>query len=176
MSKALLVLNRIEEARRKGGPVLTVSQMSEAVNNRGEPPRVNILRTTPLMGNKTLTVKGEAMGTKLYPLTATFYNVDYSWEKDPEHPLVVRPELGRVGYMKPIGSTENPAQVRCKCPDFRHTYAHWDKEQRALSGPRFPAYQRKTTWMPERNPEHKPGVCKHIMGLFERLRRDKILV
>lgn len=175
MSRAIQVINKIFEAKRRRGPVLTVGELQEAVNNRGEPPRVNVLRTTPLMGNKTLTVKAEAMGTKLYPLTATFYNVDYSWEKDGEHPLTVRPELGKTGYMKPIDNT-NPVQLRCQCPDFRHTYAHWDKQERALSGPSFPAYQRKTTWMPERNPQHKPGVCKHLIGLFERLRRDKVLV
>lgn len=174
MSKALLLISKIDEAKGRRGPVLTVGQLSEAVNNRGEPPRVNILRTTPLMGNKTLTVKAESMGTKLYPLTATFYNVDYSLEKDAEHPLVVRPELNHIGYMKPIGES-NPVQLRCQCPDFRFTYAHWDKQNRALSGPAFPAYQRKTQHMPERNPQHKPGVCKHIMGLWERLSRDGVL-
>ena len=174
MSRALQLIGRIDEAK-KGKPVYTISQLMEAVNNRGEPREVNIIRTTPLMGNKTLTVKAEALGKKLYPLTITFYNVDYSWEKDGEHPLMVRPELGKTAYMSPVSESGNPVQLRCQCPDFRHTYAHWDRKEKALSGSPFPFYQRKTENRPERNPQHRPGVCKHLVGLFERLRRDRIL-
>ena len=174
MNRSHTVLFAIEEAR-KGKPVLTISQMMEAVNNRGEPRYVSILKTTPLVGNKTLSVKGEARGEKGYPVTATFYNVDYSMEKDEAHPLTVRAEKGHQAYMEQIVESQHPVQVRCQCPDYRHTYAHWNKQQKALSGRAFPSYERKTTWMPERNPKHQPGICKHLIGLFERLRRDKII-
>ena len=175
MSRALELIWKLDEKKKGKGPVLTVSQMMEAVNNRGTPPTVAIIKTTPLVGNKTLSVKAEAMGTKLYPLTATFYNVDFSLEKDPSHPLTVRPEVGTVAYMEQISQGEHPVQVRCQCPDFRHTYAHWDRQERSLSGRAFPKYERKTTHLPERNPRHQPGVCKHIVGLFERLIRDRVL-
>ena len=174
MRRATKILSQIVEAK-KDKAMLTVSQIMEAVNNRGEPRKVQVTNVTPLIGVKSLSVRGQAMGEKLYPVVATFYNVDYSLEKDDAHPLRVVVEEGRTAWMQPISQTNNPVQVRCQCPDYRHTYAHWNKGQKVLAGRAFPHYERKTAHMLERNPNHVPGVCKHLVGLFERLKRDRIL-
>jgi hypothetical protein len=175
MNKASRVLQCIFEIERKR-PMLTVAQLRESVNNRGKPPpHVAITKVTPLVGNKTLSVKAEAHGQKTYPMTITFFNVDYSLEKDGGHPLRVRPEIGSEAWMAPVSESTNPVQIRCNCPDYKYTYAWWNKEQKALSGRSFPPYVRKTRNLPERNPNHVPGTCKHLIGLFERLRKDKLL-
>ncbi len=136
---------------------------------------VSIHSTNPIIQNKTLTVKGEARGTKIYLLVVTFYNVDYSRERDGSHPLFVRPKLGEPFFMSPLSEGQNPVQVRCTCPWFRFAFAHWDKQSKALSGPAFAAYIRKTTTRPEVNPSHLPGICKHLISLFDKLHYDKVL-
>ncbi len=153
------------------------SSVAQLTAQQGEPRPVSIVSLIPVLHTKTLTVKAEARGTKVYPLVVTFYNVDYSLERDPEHPLVVRPRIGEPFFMRPASEVENPVQVRCQCPFFRFVWAEWDKKNKALSGPVFPAYIRKTSRAarPEVNPTHVPGVCKHLIGIFNKLRAEKIL-
>jgi hypothetical protein len=155
--------------------MLTLGQMMNAVNNRGDLRPIAIIRTTPLIGNKSFTVKAEARGTKLYSVTITFYNVDYSLERDPEHPLTVIAEVGHRAYMEPITMGGHPAQIRCSCEDFKFSYATWNRKEKSLSGRAFPSYERKTDTRPERNVQQIPGMCKHVLSLIDRLRKDRIL-
>ena len=157
--------------------MLTVSQLRQNASQltQGESRPVSILSTNATLQNKTLTIKAEARGTKLYPMVITFYNVDFSLDKDGSHPLHVRPKLGEPFFMSPVSEGVNPVQIRCACPRFRFAFAHWDKQAKALLGPAFPTYIRKTQTRPEINPQHIPGVCKHILAFFDRLNRDKIL-
>ena len=177
MSRSLHILSLFEVI--KGKSMLTVGQLrnyaSQIDKKQGEPRPVSVLGTNPILQNKTLTIRAEARGTKIYPLVVTFYNVDYSLEKDSNHPLVVRPKFGEPFFMQSASEGSNPVQVRCACPFFKFAWAHWDKQEKALSGAPFPTYVRKTKTRPEINPGHLPGVCKHLIGLFDRLRRDKIL-
>lgn len=61
------------------------------------------------------------------------------------------------------------------CRDFYFTWQWWDRQNAALFGPSFPRYKRKTTWWPERNPGHFPGLCKHLIGFVEKLKSTGIL-
>jgi hypothetical protein len=160
--------------------MLTVSSLrsstASAQLKQGDPRPVSILSSNPLLQNKTLTIKAEARGMKVYPMVLVFYNVDYSLERDAAHPLSVRPRLGEPFFMAPVSEGTNPVQVRCQCPFFRFAWAHWNHESKALSGAPLPTYIRKTTTRPEVNASHTPGVCKHIIGFFTRLHSDRILV
>jgi len=182
MNRAQSIHFLIAEERKK--PMLTIAMLrsstSQLNRKQGEPRPVSIHRTTPTVQNKTLTIRGEARGTKVYQLVVTFYNVDYSLERDGDHPLIVRPAVPFMNrdqvYMRPVSESSNPVQVRCSCLSFRHVWAHWDRENKSLAGAPFPEYIRKTTTRPEVNPIKAPGVCKHLIGFFERLGKDKILV
>ena len=160
--------------------MLTISSLrastAQAALSQGDPRPVSILSTNPIIQNKTITIKGEARGTRVYPMTITFYNVDFSNEKDAEHPLFVRSRLGDPFFMSYIEEGSNPVQVRCACPFFRFAWSYWNKQEKALTGPAFPTYIRKTTTRAEVNPQHSPGLCKHLLGMLSRLRSDKILV
>src|SRR5712691_2234826 len=126
------------EAVKRGKPMLTVAELrnyaSQISAEQGEPRPVSVLGTNPILQNKTLTIKAEARGTKIYPLVVTFYNVDYSLERDPDHPLSVRPKVGDPFFMHPAAESVNPVQVRCQCPFFKFAWAHWDHQAKALSG------------------------------------------
>lgn len=166
--------------RRKGKkPVLNLKKLKGSTHELrekiNEPRPVAIKKVTPLAGNKTLTVTGEARGTKLYPVSITFYNVDFATARDKAHPLTAEVGEGETFFMEQVSEDEHPVQIRCQCPDFYFTWAHYDRKNKALSGPDFPKYQRKTSHYPERNEKHVPGLCKHLVGLLERLEKDRIL-
>src|SRR5882672_6303348 len=99
------------------------SSFSQLSARQGEPRPVSILSIVPVLHTKTLTIKAQARGTEIYPLVVTFYNIDYSLERDPSHPLVVRPRLGESFFMQPASESRNPVQVRCQCPFFRFAWA-----------------------------------------------------
>ena len=178
MSRAGYIRFLTEQAKRKK-VVWTLSELRESARknrpkfNKSRP--TSILSMTPTMSNKTLTVKAEARGTSLYPLVITFYNVDYTLEADPAYPLSVQTKTGATGYAKQVTEDGNPVQLRCQCMDFRHTWAFYDHKAKALSGRPFPRYERKTTTRPSRNPGEVPGLCKHLIGMVEVLKRRNIL-
>ena len=157
--------------------MLTVQQLRQYANQfkHGEERPVSIFSTNSIIKNKTITIKGEARGTKSYPITIVFFNADYSLEPDSTHPLTVRTKMGEKAYMTPLSETTNPVQVRCGCPSYAMRFAHWNKENKALTGAPFPTYIRKTVTRPEINSSHSPGICKHIIAFLDKLRGDKIL-
>lgn len=176
-SRASRISALMNEEKRERKPMLTVAQLRQYASqmSQGEMRPVSILSTNPILQNKTITIKGEARGTKLYPITVVFYNVDYSLEPDATHPFKVRPKVGDPFWMSPLSEATNPIQVRCTCKRFEFAFAHWNRKEKALSGPAFPPYIRKTTTRPEVNPSQIPGACKHLIAFFNRLNRDKIL-
>lgn len=178
MTRALEILFEVKAMAKK--PTTTLAELQkrskslrEQFNTAGA---VKVLNMKPLVGNATMTVNAEAFGKKgKYPMTMTFYNVEYSENQTRDYPLAVTPERGRRFYMPQLEEDGNPVQVRCQCPDFRFTWAHWNKEESALSGRNFARYKRKTETRPERNPAKAPGLCKHLIKLTEKLMRDKVL-
>lgn len=69
----------------------------------------------------------------------------------------------------------NKCQVRCSCPSFYFYFGYWDKQNGALSGPSQTPYVRKTQNVPERNPKHIPGVCKHLMRMLLVMKNERII-
>lgn len=164
---------------KKVEPRLTLRDLMESAEKTrkkmNKSGTVKVLNMKPLVGNDSLTINAEAYGTRKYPMTMTFFNIDYSEEQTRDYPLAVTPQKGTRFYMPQLDEDTLPVQVRCQCPDFRFTWAEWDKKEHSLSGRNFPRYRRKTENRPERNPDHAPGLCKHLYGLVERLKRDRIM-
>lgn len=65
------------------------------------------------------------------------------------------------------------------CPDFKWTWAWYDAKQRALVGKRPEPYTRKTPpppdGLPYRNPLKVAGICKHLIGVIDKLEANKLL-
>lgn len=182
MSRARQILLEVQLQAKKMAtkPTTTLAELKkrskklrESFNTAGA---VKVLNMKPLVGNATLTVNAEAFGKKSkYPMTMTFYNVEYSENQTRDYPLAVTPERGTQFFMPQLEEDGNPVQIRCSCKDFQFTWAPWNKEESALSGRNFPKYKRKTETRPERNPVKAPGLCKHLIKLTEKLKRDKVL-
>jgi hypothetical protein len=79
-------------------------------------------------------------------------------------------------YAKPIVFDETKVAVRCSCPDFRFTFAWYDKEVGSLAYGALKQYVRKTTYMPERNPLHVVGLCKHLLALTLEGQKVKVII
>jgi hypothetical protein len=124
---------------------------------------VKLLKTNPQVGVKSLLCIGEARGTSLYPVYMVFYDVEYSDVKDQWHTVRVAPSTDVEYWMKPIDGAKNPVRVYCGCTDFRFSYEYYNHKRNALFPAKKPTpYTRKTTTRPEKNPEHLPGICKHL--------------
>lgn len=63
---------------------------------------------------------------------------------------------------------EHHILTRCSCKDFQFMWHWWLGNKKALLGPRIP-YVRKTTHYPEKNPDHIPGIDKHILTFIKKL-------
>lgn len=103
-----------------------------------------------------------------YNVWLQFYNVQYS-----DHPLsstsikIVDKSTNKPLYFERISlvdvSKKNYVRVRCSCQDFRFRFAWEDRAVKALYGGVPKSYQRKPgSTRPPVNPDHIPGMCKHI--------------
>ena len=181
--RALLILDMVEQARTSQGRVSwnldDLIESGRRLRPNFNPPRVvEIRQITPTVRTKMMTVSANSRGTKLWQQVINFFKVDYVEEQDQQHPLSAQTKQGQTVFAAQLRVTENPVTVRCNCPDFFFTWNYHDRNNpqgNALFG-RIANYQRKTTTYPARNPIEVPGVCKHIIGVTERLRRDRILL
>lgn len=129
------------------------------------------MNIVPAKGMKTLsffcTTKSAG---KLYKSVIVFTKVDFS----DEGTLQVAYGKGaekKIFRMNPIDATESYVKVRCDCADFYYRFAYYNFLDKSIYGVKPRKYVRKTTWFPETNPEHVPGVCKHIIKSYEAIRQ-----
>lgn len=117
--------------------------------------------------NRYLIIHAQTHGTKLWQQILHFPTVFASEKPIAGHEIPIKDSHGNIYYLPKLkGST--PVLVRCSCPDFRFSFMWEDYDVKSLSGRRI-SYERKTTTRPKRNPEHIPGICKHLMGVINRL-------
>lgn len=140
---------------------------------------------SPLPRNKQMIMKfqvhAKTKGQAMYPVTIVFHKVEYADDQSKEFPLSVTTGRGLPPvFAKQFSAGKTPVSVRCGCKDFYYTWYYYDYKASALAGPKFRPYKRKTKpppkGMPYRNPEKVPGLCKHIIGVFKLLQKQKILV
>lgn len=135
-------------------------------------PRIPRLTITPFVGVKTLSFRADVQGVaeaRKYKVIILFEGVEFSKTRDREHTVKIQVTENLFAFMKPIKKSF-PARVRCSCQDFFFTFGIWDFNEGALVGVKPRPYVRKTTTFPERNPSHSPGMCKHIIGVNNKLR------
>jgi hypothetical protein len=82
--------------------------------------------------------------------------------------------LAKGKYMKPLVEGKTKVKVRCDCSDFRWRFAYYDAKINALYGAAPPPYVKKSN-RPPVNPKGIPGVCKHIMAAFNKMRQEGYL-
>jgi len=136
--------------------------------------RLSKLIYTPFVGTKLLSIRGEVQGSstdKIYKVIIVFQNVDYSDTKDSKHPLKISVD-GRDVYMSPIKKSTS-VRFRCSCLDAYFTSLYYAWQSNNLYGVKPRKYVRKTTTYPERNPDHLPILCKHLLSVVTRVRKSR---
>ncbi|QPB08509.1 SWIM-type zinc finger protein [Vibrio phage Va2] len=114
-----------------------------------------------------LIIHAQVRGTKLWQQRLHFPSVRISEVPAPGFEIPIKDKKGYTFYCPRL--TENTTVLlRCSCPDFRFTFMYPDYDKKSLQGRRIP-YQRKTTTRPPRNPDDIPGVCKHLIAVFNKL-------
>lgn len=103
-----------------------------------------------------------------YNVWIQFYNVEFSDNPTSSNcAKIIDKETKQPLYFEKISLTNNKmknyVRVRCSCADFKFRFAWEDKAAQALFGGPPAKYKRKPgSNRPEVNPEHIPGMCKHI--------------
>ena len=136
--------------------------------------RVAIVKTTPMVGTKTITFFAQASGTRPYSMIMRFSGVKFSKELDKDHTVTVNMGAGQTVFMSKLSLTNNPVQVRCDDPSYKFTFGFANQKIKALAGKAFTPYTKKTD-RPYKNPGNVPGLCKHLVAFVERLKMDGFL-
>jgi hypothetical protein len=129
----------------------------------------------PFLGTKFLHVKSTSRSNgNAYKQAVQFMRVDFDQEEGPNN-ITFTAADGRDYHMQPIILTGHNVKVRCNCLDFYHRFAAWNHQDNSIVGRAPLPYQRRTNTRPEVNPDHVPGMCKHLLKLMDELRRQGIV-
>lgn len=153
---------------------LIKSTKSQVKNQNTFTGKMSIVKVTPMVGTKTITFFAEAQGSKLYSMIMRFSGVEFSKELDKKHPVTVNMGDGETVFMSKLEVGKNPVQVRCDDPSYKFTFGYANQQKKALAGRAFTPYKKKTD-RAFRNPGNIPGMCKHLVGMVERLKMDGFL-
>jgi hypothetical protein len=141
------------------------------------PIQVKSLLMIPMRGQRdTGDLKIEARvqsGPKQYDCTIMFHDVIYEDQDRPDNISFLGPDKTEA-HIVPIQLARNNAEVRCTCLDFYFTFSKWNQSDRSLYGDPPPQYTPRTN-RAERNPTHKPGLCKHLMKVVQELRNEQVV-
>lgn len=113
-------------------------------------------------------VKSQMKRNEGYNTWLQFYNIQFS-----DHPMsstsvkILEKDTGKPLYFERISLTEkakkNYVRVRCSCKDFRFRFAWEDRDNQCLFGGPPAKYTPKPgSNRPPVNPNHVPGICKHL--------------
>lgn len=107
-----------------------------------------------------------------YDSVAYFDKVDYT--DNPNNQSVTFLAQDNTEYhIQAVRGNAN-VKVNCTCLDFHYRFALWNDKKQALHGQVPAPYIKKTDSKPQ-NPGKIPGVCKHLMKMFEHLKREGII-
>lgn len=177
MSDLIMSLKISEAASEASMAGLTKSTFSFDGGSRAAEAQVVTIRSGQfyvMPGVKTVTARSEVSSG--WEQTIVFTGIDISTEKDRYHPIRIGDQKENKEYfIAPISYNNTKVLVRCSCPDFRHTFAYYVKDQlKALAFGALAPYVRKTTTRPPRNPNHIPGLCKHLLALNNYLANNNL--
>lgn len=122
--------------------------------------RVLAFKVTNFKGTKTKKIFSTVKSQER-PVSYTQI-LEFNGIEDPENAI---PDLDKVLF-----------KCRCSCHNFYFMWGYWDKQHNALTGPGQKPYKRLTTTRPEVNPQHLPGMCKHIIRLVISMKHEKLLI
>lgn len=136
------------------------------------PIAITRMEYLPYAQNGVLQVNAEVRsdGTAYTPVVQ-FTQVQFEPNDTPEN-VTFKGADDNDYHIQPVQLPTTNVKVRCNCLDFYYRFAAWNATDKSLYGPAFPPYQRKTTTRPEVNPDHVPGLCKHLIKVFQQTEQE----
>lgn len=135
--------------------------------------QVTSLEFIPYIGTKMLHVRSTTTSNgHEYKQAIQFLNTVFG--NDPNQTSVQALD-GQEFRVQPISLINQNVKVRCNCLDFYYRFAHYNHQDKSIVGRAPLPYQRKTQDRPEVNPDHVPGMCKHLLKVVETLRSMRIV-
>ncbi len=160
--------------------LLSQTKTGETIRNTPRPQnsnKVNVqeVNLIPSVKDKTLTAKAITRTTnKSYETLITFQQVQF-FNEGGHGRQEIQTVDGNTMFIEPIRPYKSNVQVRCGCLDFYYRFSVWDQRDKALAGDPPEPYRRKTDTYPPVNPQKVSGICKHIMGLVNYLKAERLI-
>lgn len=135
--------------------------------------KVKNLKFVPYQGLNTLFIKSLAENIEKnteYKTMALIKNINFNAKSKP---VKILDEYGNSYLFEKPKINNNDVLVRCDCQDFKWRFNYYNSLDNSLYGKRRSKY--KSKGLSEANPAKSPGVCKHIMKLFEQLLKKKVI-
>lgn len=137
---------------------------------------VTSIQYVPFVGTKMLHVKATTQSNgNAYHQSLQFLRVGFESNNTPENVTFTGSD-GREYNIQPIPLASHNVKVRCNCLDFYHRFAMWNFNDNSIVGRAPIPYRRKTTTRPSVNPDHVPGMCKHLLKVIDRMRSDGLIL
>ena len=164
---------------------MNILQMKQSTNRLHTKPslpvpqnRVTIGKLTANIDDNTLLVTGTVQGHERNPYTVNMLFFDT--ESNPvmvrdavEIPLIRGEERSTV-LIKRVVESRSPVQCNCLCADYTFSFAHANFAVKAHYG-ELPQYTKKPGHHKPRNPQHIPGLCRHLIAFTIALKRQNIM-
>lgn len=125
---------------------------------------------------KNLVVKADATGlSNRYQVAMELVDVNPSGSNGTS-PNVEFIHRGKKYTVDPISADQTDVKVACTCLDFRFRFAYYNNNDGSLYGNPPPPYVKSPGSIKgPANPKRTPGVCKHILALFQHLQHMGVI-
>ena len=108
-----------------------------------------------------------------YKSTIVFKKVKTE-EADTPTNITVKSTNGDDIHLQAISLNSSDVMVRCSCLDFYWRFSLWNMRHKSLFGDGPDPYV-KTTNRPPVNPGQRPGVCKHLYKMIQKIKGQGIM-
>lgn len=139
--------------------------------------RVDRFKYTPFKANKLLKIEALTVSTNSnkHNTVVELRNVVFENGDSPDNVTIISGD-GQQTSFQPIPLNITNVGVSCNCADYIMRFAPFNLNNNCHIGTIPPRYIRKTTTRPEVNPQHVPGMCKHLLRMVECIRGDGLIV
>lgn len=138
--------------------------------------RVQVFTTAyiPSLQNKSLEIRSKTK-TNNGAYDTIVYFQDVEFVEDSPTSISVKSTDNTDYNLEPIDQGTN-VQVTCTCLDFYYRFSVWNDKKNSLYGDAPPPYVKrsKSNRMPV-NPTKSAGLCKHLIRLFDHVKREGII-
>lgn len=148
----------------------TVNNFPETKKRQNVTQTVNVDKIQFIAFPRNNQLKVQAIvssGPNRYKCSMVFDDVYF--EEQPSNELIdIRGVDEQDYHIYKINSSLNDVKVRCSCLDFYYRFSQPNYQNNALDGLPPKPYVKKTD-RPDANPNNVPGMCKHLLKLYQHL-------